>query len=207
MLIFVVTTVKDLNPCYFTFQLGSFSLLLTVYNNICLFYEGTNTCPVMLGPLMVCMLKNQCTYDTLFQKMSSAVPGLACYLQGYASDCEKALSNSMALAFPHSVGYICMIHGKKNIWFMERKTYQKWHDLELLEKLSPGFVQYFEKHKQENIKDHMRVILSKMLDLAIRLSLPIQLNPQMLWLSGGTIFNIKMQRLFWKTACMCSRAS
>ena len=63
---------------------------------------------------------------------------------------------------------------------MERKTYQKWHDLELLEKLSPGFVQYFEKHKQENIKDHMRVILSKMLDLAIRLSLPIQLNPQML---------------------------
>ena len=58
----------------------------------------------MLEPLMLCMLNNQCTYDTLFQKMSSAVPGLACYIQGYASDCEKALRNSMALAFPHSVG-------------------------------------------------------------------------------------------------------
>ena len=51
-----------------TFQLGHFYLLLTVYNNTCLFYEGTNTCPVMLGPLMLCLFKDQCTYDTLFQK-------------------------------------------------------------------------------------------------------------------------------------------
>ena len=64
-----------------TFQLGPFYLLLTVYNNTCLFYEGTNTCPVMLGPLMLCLLKEQCTYDTLFPKMYSTVPGLACYLQ------------------------------------------------------------------------------------------------------------------------------
>ena len=26
--------------------------------------------------------------------------------------------------------------------------------------LSPGFAHYFEKHKQEDIKDHMRVMLS-----------------------------------------------
>ena len=77
--------------------------MLSVYNNTCLFYEGTNTCPVMLGPLMLCLLKDQCTYDKLFQKMSSTIPGLACYLQGYASYCEKALRNSMALVFPHSV--------------------------------------------------------------------------------------------------------
>ena len=57
----------------------------------------------MLEPLMLCMLNNQFTYETLFQKMSTAVPGPACYIQGYASDCEKALRNSMALAFPHSV--------------------------------------------------------------------------------------------------------
>ena len=98
-----------------TFHLGPFYLLLNVYNNPCLFYEVTNICPVMLGPLMLCLLKDQCTYDTLFQKMSSTVPGLACYLQGYASDFERALRNSMVLAFPHSVGYICMIHGKRNI--------------------------------------------------------------------------------------------
>ena len=69
----------------------------------------------MLGPLMLCLLKDQCTYDTLFQKMSSIASSLACYLQGYASDREKTLRNSMALAFPHSVWYICMIHRKKNI--------------------------------------------------------------------------------------------
>ena len=98
-----------------TFQLGLFYLLLTVYNNTCLFYEGINTCPAMPWPLMLCLLRDQCTYDTLFQKMNSVVPGLASYLQGYASDCEKALRNYMVLAFPHSVGYICMIHGKRNI--------------------------------------------------------------------------------------------
>ena len=81
-----------------TFQFGPFYLLLTVYSNTCLFYEGINTCPVMLGPLMLCLLKDQYTYDTLFQKTSSTVPGLACYLQGYASDCEKALRDSMTLA-------------------------------------------------------------------------------------------------------------
>ena len=71
------------------FQLGPFYLLLTVYNITCLFCEGTNTCPVMLGPLILCLLKEQCTYDTLFQKMSSTVLGLAYYLQRYASYCEK----------------------------------------------------------------------------------------------------------------------
>ena len=180
-----------------TFHLGPFYLLLNVYNNPCLFYEVTNICPVMLGPLMLCLLKDQCTYDTLFQKMNSVVPGLASYLQGYASDCEKALRNYMVLAFPHSVGYICMIHGKKNIsekcsklglsskWIQEIKEYifkqggliytrsnkafneqcrqlkNKWHDLESAEKLSPSFVQYFGKHKEEDTKDHMRVMLSK----------------------------------------------
>ena len=98
-----------------TFQLGPFYLLLIVYNNTCLFYEGTNTCPVMLGPLILCMLKDQCMYDRLFRKISSTVPGLACYLQRCASNCEKTIMNSMALDFPHSAGYICMIHGKKNI--------------------------------------------------------------------------------------------
>ena len=76
----------------------------------------------MLGPLMLYLLKDQCTYDTLFQKMSSTVPGLACYLQGYASDCEKSLRNSMALAFPHSVGYICDIFFKLCVYKLLRMS-------------------------------------------------------------------------------------
>ena len=51
-----------------TFQLGRFYFLLTVYNNTCLFYEGPITCPVMLGPLILCVLKEQCTCDMRFKK-------------------------------------------------------------------------------------------------------------------------------------------
>ena len=79
---------KSLLFSVITFQLGRFYLLLTVYNNICLLYEGTNTCPVMLGPLTLRLLKDQCTYDILFQKVSSTVPGLACFLERYAFNCE-----------------------------------------------------------------------------------------------------------------------
>ena len=37
----------------------------------------------------------------------------------------------------------------------------KWQQLESAEKVTPSFVQYFEKHKQEDIFDHMRVSISK----------------------------------------------
>lgn len=40
-----------------TFQLGPFYLLLTVYKNTTIYSKGTNTSPVMIGPLMLCMLK------------------------------------------------------------------------------------------------------------------------------------------------------
>ena len=36
--------------------------------------------------------------------MNSTVPGLTCYLQGCASDCEKVLRNSMALPFRTVLG-------------------------------------------------------------------------------------------------------
>uniref|UniRef100_A0A7M5WL89 Uncharacterized protein n=2 Tax=Clytia hemisphaerica TaxID=252671 RepID=A0A7M5WL89_9CNID len=181
-----------------TFRLGPFFLLLTIYNNTTLFTKGTKTCPVMLGPLMLCMLKDQATYDTLFQKMSSTTPGLKHFLQAYASDCETALRNSMLEAFPGSLAFLCMIHGKKNITEHCKKklglsdsltrvikrdifssggliytdnsaTFEsecdamkkKWSELEAAEKINPGFTAYFEKNKESDIKDHMRLSLSK----------------------------------------------
>ena len=63
-----------------TFQLGPFYLLLTAYANTTLFTKGTENCPVMIGPLMLCMLKDKQTYLTLFQKLSNFLPGLRLYL-------------------------------------------------------------------------------------------------------------------------------
>ena len=50
-----------------------------------------------------------------FKKFNSAAPGFPFFLQGYASDCEKALRNVLARSYPHTAAYICAIHGKENI--------------------------------------------------------------------------------------------
>ena len=98
-----------------TFQLGPFYVLLTSYTNTTLFVKGTNVCPTMLGPLILCMLKHEQTYITLFQKLKAHRPGLQVYLQGYATDSEAALRNVMAREFPLTQAFICTIHAKKNI--------------------------------------------------------------------------------------------
>ena len=56
-----------------------------------------------------------------------------------------------------------LIYAKSNKALDEqcRQLKNKWYDLESADKLSPSFVQCFEKHKEEDIKDHMRVMLSK----------------------------------------------
>ena len=41
--------------------------------------------------MMMCMLKDEQTYLTLFQKLIARLPGLGTYLQGYASDSEASL--------------------------------------------------------------------------------------------------------------------
>ena len=98
-----------------TFQLGPFCLLLTAYQNTNLFVKATEGCPTMIGPLMLCMLKDECTYLTLFQKMTAHMPGLKGYLQGYASDHEKSLRNALTHEFLATVSYICVLHAKRNI--------------------------------------------------------------------------------------------
>ena len=65
--------------------------------------------------MMLCMLKDQGTYLTLYQKISAHVPGIKVFLQGYASDGEMALRNALAQEFPHTIAFICTVHAKKNI--------------------------------------------------------------------------------------------
>jgi len=100
-----------------TFQLGPFFVLMTTYKNMTLYTKGTNppTCPIMIGPIMLCMLKDKATYLTLFQKLTAKVPGLKVYLQGYSTDSEESLRQSMAQEFERAVSFLCKVHMQRNI--------------------------------------------------------------------------------------------
>jgi len=100
-----------------TFKLGPFFVLVTTYRNTTLFTKRSNppTCPVMLGPVMLCMLKDKSTYLTLFQKLSAQVPGLQVSLKGYCTDSEEALRQALAQVFPSSVSLLCKVHAHRNI--------------------------------------------------------------------------------------------
>ena len=100
-----------------TFKLGPFFVLVTTYRNTTLFTKRSNppTCPVMLGPVMLCMLKDKSTYLTLFQKLSTQVPDLQVSLKGYCTDSEEALRQALAQVFPSSVSLLCKVHAQRNI--------------------------------------------------------------------------------------------
>lgn len=106
-----------------TFKLGPFFVLVTTYRNTTLFTKRSNppTCPVMLGPVMLCMLKDKSTYLTLFQKLSAQVPGLQVSLKGYCTDSEEALRQALAQVFPSSVSLLCKVHAQRNIEDKSRK--------------------------------------------------------------------------------------
>lgn len=69
----------------------------------------------MVGPLTLCMLKDECTYLNLFQKLSAHMLGSRGYLQRYTSDHKKSLTNALAHEFLTAVSYICAVHAKRNI--------------------------------------------------------------------------------------------
>lgn len=99
-----------------TFQLGPFFVMMLTYKNTTLYNKrDPTTCPLMIGPMMLCMLKDKSTYLTLFQKLTAHVPGLKMYLQGYSSDSECALRQALAQEFERSVSFVCKLHAKENI--------------------------------------------------------------------------------------------
>ena len=95
-----------------TFKLGPFFVLVTTYRNTTLFMQRNNppSSPVMLGPVMLCMLKDKSTYLSLFQKLSAQVLGLQVNLKGYCTDSEEPLWQALKL-----VSVLCKIYAQKNI--------------------------------------------------------------------------------------------
>lgn len=90
--------------------------MITTYRNTTLYTKRSNppTCPVV-GPVMLCMLKEKSTYVTLFQKLTAEVPGLQVNLKRYSSDSEEALRHALAQVFPNSPSLLCKVHAHKNI--------------------------------------------------------------------------------------------
>lgn len=97
--------------------MGPFFVLVTSYRNTTPYTKNSSprVCPVLLGPIMLCMLKDKASYITLFQKMTARIPGLKVYLQAYCTDGEKALREALGQEFERSVAFVCKIHEKQNI--------------------------------------------------------------------------------------------
>lgn len=104
-----------------TFQLGPFYLLVTTYKNTLFKVKGSNRSPSFLGPVMICMTKEEHTYLSLMHCLLREVPGFAQYLHAYRTDNEAALVNALAAVFQNGKGLLCYIHIKKNISFKLQK--------------------------------------------------------------------------------------
>ena len=100
-----------------TFQLRPFFVLVTSYRNTTLYTKNSSppVCRVLLGPIMLCMLKDKASYIKLFQEMTARIPGLKVYLQANCTHGEKALSEALGQEFERSVAFVCKIHEKQNI--------------------------------------------------------------------------------------------
>ena len=100
-----------------TFQTWPIFVLMTTYKNTTVFTKRSDppSCPLMIGPMMLCILKEKTTYLTLFQKLTAQVPGLNVYLQGYSTDVEVSLRLALAQEFERSLSFLCKTHAERNI--------------------------------------------------------------------------------------------
>ena len=94
------------------FQLGLFFVLVTLHRNTTLNSKCSSppVCPILLAPIMLCVLKDKATYVALFQRMTAKVPGLKVFLQAYCSDGERALRQALGQEFERSVAFLCKNH-------------------------------------------------------------------------------------------------
>ena len=102
----------------FTFELlklPPFYALIGAYKNTSLFSKGTQRCPTMLGPVLLCHSRKEATAKIIFDSMFESCPGLASFVQVIGCDDEKALSNIGCDAFPVAILLLCANHAKKNV--------------------------------------------------------------------------------------------
>lgn len=98
-----------------TFQLGPFYALVTTYKNTLLKVKNGTNSPTCLGPIMVCMTKEEATYLSFMHCLLQAVPGLSQYLHATSTDGEPSLRNATAAGMQNATGLLCYLHSKRNV--------------------------------------------------------------------------------------------
>ena len=93
-----------------TFQLGPFYVLVTSFKNTTLQVKGANNHPSFLGPVMICMTKEESTYLSFIHCLNREIPGLSEFLHATGTDDERALTNSLAAGFRNAAPLLCYIH-------------------------------------------------------------------------------------------------
>ena len=98
-----------------TFQLGPFYVLVTTYKNTLLKVKDGSHSPTCLGPMMICLTKEQSTYLSFMHCLLRDAPGLSQYLHATGTDNEPGLRNACAAGMQNSSGLLCYLHSKRNI--------------------------------------------------------------------------------------------
>lgn len=98
-----------------TFQLGPFYVLVTTYKNTLLNVKGGSHSPSCMGPVMICMTKEEGTYLSFIHCLLREVPGLSQYLHATGTDSELALRNATAAGMQNASALLCYLHSQRNI--------------------------------------------------------------------------------------------
>ena len=111
---FLTNTVHGVFAVDPMFDLGSFSVTTTTYENLNLVSRGGGVHPVMIGPLMIHQKKEATTYSVLVDYLLKSRPELQ-NLRVLGTDGELALSTSFLEKCPVLIHLLCFIHVENNI--------------------------------------------------------------------------------------------
>lgn len=98
-----------------TFQLGPFYFLVTSLQNTVLRIKGANNHPSFLGPVMICMTRDESTYLSFLHCLIRKKPSLDQFVHATGSDDERALTNALSAGFRNASSLLCYIHCQRNI--------------------------------------------------------------------------------------------
>ena len=98
-----------------TFQLGPFYVLVTTYKNTLLNVKGGSHSPSCMGPIMICMTKEEATYLSFIHCLLREVPGLSHYLHATGTDNELALRHATTTGMPNASALLCYLHSQRNV--------------------------------------------------------------------------------------------
>ena len=90
-------------------------MLVTSFKNTVLPVKGANNHPSFLGPVMICMTRDESTYLSFIHCLIREKPGLSEFIHATGTDDERALTNALAAGFRNAAPLLCYIHSQRNI--------------------------------------------------------------------------------------------